>query len=420
MKKFFFLFVMALMPFSIFAGLLDKTPIFGKYGFSNQSSFDSFQQYVGKTVMYIPCDPLSFAETDVFKTQKFVPGAEYVITKISRSSGLFSEFTGTYLGDIIITFKEKEGKKKLKMTARADWACEIPFFFIDDFNADKSTLIGKSFTDPLIKGEYKVTDIKLENTLLGKASSSSNRIKEVRYYLSNSEINHNCVKYVSLGNAANILTGTMGSTGMSDLASELKKIIANIFNEDKSGAYTSTLVKVEKPENSSERYGEIKTIEEKDVTQYSFEDELIDITICGGFSQFNFKLKNKSQSSIKIVWDDAVFVDYSGSTSKVMHSGIKYSQREASQPASTIIRGASLEDTIVPTSNVRYSDDLKMWVTDSLYPENVTSEVKQIRLMLPIQIKDVVNEYVFIFDVSYGYLHPERLKIQTNTKKENN
>jgi hypothetical protein len=27
----------------------------------------------------------------------------------------------------------------------------------------------------------------------------------------------------------------------------------------------------------------------------------------------------------------------------------------------------------------------------------------------PIQIKDVVNEYVFIFDVEYEYNHPERL-----------
>lgn len=116
--------------------------------------------------------------------------------------------------------------------------------------------------------------------------------------------------------------------------------------------------------------------------------------------------------AIKVVWDDAVFVDCSGSTSKVMHLGIKYSQREASQPASTIIRGASLEDVACPTSNVRYSELLKEWVTESMYPDKITKEAQQIRLMLPIQIRDVVNEYVFVFDVKYESKHPERLNIE--------
>ena len=69
-----------------------------------------------------------------------------------------------------------------------------------------------------------------------------------------------------------------------------------------------------------------------------------------------------------------------------------------------------MEDIACPTSNVRYSDVLKEWVTDSMYPKSVGKDPQQIRLMLPIQIKDVVNEYVFIFDVNYIYNHPERLK----------
>ena len=29
--------------------------------------------------------------------------------------------------------------------------------------------------------------------------------------------------------------------------------------------------------------------------------------------------------------------------------------------------------------------------------------------MLPIQIKDVVNEYIFVFDEKYQNVHPERI-----------
>ena len=109
--------------------------------------------------------------------------------------------------------------------------------------------------------------------------------------------------------------------------------------------------------------------------------------------------------------DDAAFVDYSGNTSRVMHSGIKYSQKEASQPASTIIKGATLDDVACPTANVYYSTILKDWVTKSMYPQYATYGANQIQLMLPIQIKDVVNEYIFVFDLKYGYNYPERLNL---------
>ena len=372
MKKNILLFFVLFMPLVAFAA----DSIFGKYGFENQTSYESFQKYVGKTVMYLPCSPLSYAEREIFMTQKFVPEAEYEIIDISPKSGSFASTP-----KVTITFKEKNGKKKLKMKAYANWAYEYPFFFIDDFNAEKGTLIGKKYTDPLVKGAYTITDVKLEKPNEGE------RIKDIVYYVSNDAINR------------------------SFTTTNIDKKIKEFLAEDKSGSYHSTLVKVEKPENSSERYGEVKSIKEEGVTKYSFEDELIDIIIFGGSSQFSFKLKNKSQNSIKVVWDDAVFVDCSGSTSKIMHSGIKYSQREASQPASTIIRGASLEDVACPTSNVRYSDVLKVWVTDSMYPKEISKETQQIRLMLPIQIKDVVNEYVFVFDVKYEYNHPERLNM---------
>ena len=122
-------------------------------------------------------------------------------------------------------------------------------------------------------------------------------------------------------------------------------------------------------------------------------------------------LKNVSDNSIKVVWNEAVFVGFDGATSKVMHAGTKYSQREADQPATTIIKGAKIEDLAAPNCNIRYSDVLKEWVTESMYPSAPALSPGQLRLMLPIQIKEVINEYIFIFDVSYVYNHPERLNL---------
>lgn len=184
----------------------------------------------------------------------------------------------------------------------------------------------------------------------------------------------------------------------------------NVFSSDLAGRYVSILSKVEKPSNPSIRYGKTKVIEKNaGLTQYSYIDNVIDMLIVGNSENFSFVLKNISDNSIKVIWNEAAFVDFDGSTSKVMHSGIKYSQREEDQPATTIIKGAKIEDVAVPTCNVRYSSVLKEWVEDSMYPSMPDEKPGQLRLMLPIQIKDVVNEYVFVFDVKYVYNHPEVL-----------
>ena len=250
-----------------------------------------------------------------------------------------------------------------------------------DANSD---LIGKVYTNPKVKATYKVVDL------------------EYKRDLGNHDLKTFC-NFVVVENSA---SGKRNSYKYTTAAFDA-------FEEDLSGKYYTYLAKVEKPSNPAVKYGSTKVIEDdKNRTKFSYQDNFIDIIILGNSQQFSFTLKNVSGSTQKIIWDDAVFVDYSGTTSKIMHQGIKYSQREASMPATTIIKGASVEDLACPTSNVRYSDILKEWVTDSMYPKQPALEGKQVSLMLPIQIKDVVNEYIFVFDLKYKYNHPERLNLE--------
>ena len=46
-----------------------------------------------------------------------------------------------------------------------------------------------------------------------------------------------------------------------------------------------------------------------------------------------------------------------------------------------------------------------------MYPSSPALSLGQLRLMLPIQIKEV-DEYVFVFDVNYLYDHPDRLNLE--------
>ena len=207
----------------------------------------------------------------------------------------------------------------------------------------------------------------------------------------------------------NITTGKIGKCSA-------ESILTGPFEEDLSGKYISLLAEVEKPSNSEIRYGETMTIpSENGISKFTYKDNVIDIMIFADRSNFNFVLQNISESSIKIVWDEAVFVNFDGSTEKVMHKGIKFSEKNGAQPATTIIKNAKWEDTVTPTHLVNYREATKYieggWDTYSMYPREKGLNPGQIKLMLPIQIKDVINEYVFIFDVQYVFNHPERLNL---------
>lgn len=187
--------------------------------------------------------------------------------------------------------------------------------------------------------------------------------------------------------------------------------VDDLFLEDIYGEYKMVLNKVEKPLNEETRYDKTKTIEDCSdsacISKYLYTDKNIEALFFGTSEQFHFSITNVSDKSIKIIWNEASFVGYDGYTSKIMHSGIKYSQKEADQLPTIIIKGAKLLDVAVPIKNIYFD---KSWKVKSMYPNEEIKNSERLKLMLPIQIKDVINEYIFEFDVTFKYLHPERVK----------
>jgi hypothetical protein len=123
------------------------------------------------------------------------------------------------------------------------------------------------------------------------------------------------------------------------------------------GTYKVGLQEVESPKNIKEQFGETKVVNFQDqgVTKYSYEDGLIKIIWLPLRTQFSFTLTNKSEHSMKIVWDEAVYVNENGSSQKVFHSGVKYTDRSNSQPPTTIVKGAKIDDLVMPTDNAYFA-----------------------------------------------------------------
>lgn len=177
--------------------------------------------------------------------------------------------------------------------------------------------------------------------------------------------------------------------------------------------YSVGLAAVESPADAKQQFGETKvvTFDEDGVNKYRYEDDYINIVWYVGTKQFNFNLTNKSGHSMKINWDDVSYVDTKGQVGRVMHSGVKYTDRNNSQPATTIPKGASISDILLPTENVYYvSGQYGGWRENYLFPcvyqtpeafNNGASSMvgKTMTIMMPIMIENVQNDYTFTFNI---------------------
>ena len=165
--------------------------------------------------------------------------------------------------------------------------------------------------------------------------------------------------------------------------------------------YDVQLTSVESPANAKQQFGDTKIIKTSDneVDKYRYEDAYIDIVWYVTSKEFHFQLTNKSSHTIKLNWDDMSYVSTSGQVQRVMHSGVKYMEKNNSQPATTVPRGATISDLLLPTDNVYYvSGQYGGWRTLKLVRSD-EAVGKTMTILMPIIIENVQNDYTFVFSV---------------------
>ncbi len=177
--------------------------------------------------------------------------------------------------------------------------------------------------------------------------------------------------------------------------------------------YDIGLSSVERPKDVQERYGDYLITEQlEEAGKYQYEDELINSYWVVANKDILFSIENKTDSTIKIIWDEAAFISQNGESSRIMHSGIKYIDRNNSQPASVIIRKGKFSDLISPTDNVYYNSNygwdtlpiIKNIFSDEILAKEYADSIlgNTLQLLLPLEIEGKVNDYIFVFKIE-GY-----------------
>lgn len=156
------------------------------------------------------------------------------------------------------------------------------------------------------------------------------------------------------------------------------------------------LSSVQRPQDVAERWGEY-TLAPADSTGYTYEDGLIALAVVPLGGTFSAVVRNKTDHSIRLLWADASYVGPDGLSSGVVPGETRWIDMGNAPAPQTIPSRASAAISIIPKANANTSNQS----IEDFYPyESPCSEATgtTVRLLLPIEIQGVTNEYTLQFE----------------------
>lgn len=145
-------------------------------------------------------------------------------------------------------------------------------------------------------------------------------------------------------------------------------------------------------------------------TDKAFNDGKIQAYFIIGDKQLDFTLKNLTNEPMKINWDEASLI-INEESKRVMHKGVKFTDRNSPQAPTVIPGNSSIDDLVLPTDNVSYKQGYY-----STYYSNPGSW--QINDLLPTRDKNEEETKKLIIN-SKGTILKFYLPIEHNNQKFN-
>lgn len=191
-------------------------------------------------------------------------------------------------------------------------------------------------------------------------------------------------------------------------------ILSSCYSTKYSIDFKPVLTQVERRESGNKTNLDIKL----DVPAYS--DSNIFVMFVPTAKEIQFTLKNRSNNYIKIIWDEAIFIDFTGENSRVFHAGVRYLDRNSSIPSTSIMPDGNISDVVVPCNNISWQND---WHTNWIYPDTsvlLDDSLKAVtiskgllnsdfKIVLPININNTTIYYKFNFKLKDGTIQSKNV-----------
>lgn len=167
--------------------------------------------------------------------------------------------------------------------------------------------------------------------------------------------------------------------------------------------FSIPLSSVESPADAKRQIVETKitSFQDKDVTKYTYEDDFIKINWNIEVQYLRFNITNKTNSSFKILWDDMSYIDHLNASKRIIHSDVKFIEKNNPQTPTIVAKKSSFENLIIPSDNVYFlTGGYGKWQERALFVGDKKEFIgKTVKVLFPISIENVTKEYIFEFEV---------------------
>ncbi len=130
-----------------------------------------------------------------------------------------------------------------------------------------------------------------------------------------------------------------------------------------------------------------------------FRDKNMAFSLSVGLKEFRMHFENLSAYDVKILWERAEYSDVNRKTHRLMHSGIRFSDRNNPIPDQIVLYGSSIQEEVIPISKVYRLPRRKGYDIHPLFPvgsdEAVELKGKSFILFIPVEINRQIIPYNF-------------------------
>ena len=157
------------------------------------------------------------------------------------------------------------------------------------------------------------------------------------------------------------------------------------------------LESVQRPADVAERWGAYE-IRPADEDGYVYEDEMLSVVVVPVGGIFVMEVENRTDHSIRLIWDDASYVGPDGYASGVVSSETTWMDIGGSQPSQVVPARARVSIEAMPIRNLDRSERQVI----GFFPGATSCadvEGVEARLVMPFEIEGAVNEYTFQFSL---------------------
>ncbi len=167
-------------------------------------------------------------------------------------------------------------------------------------------------------------------------------------------------------------------------------------------------------ERSPYKYHNIYTLVEPEVIKNGirqppsydkeFEDDRIVIKFTFKEKKIYFRLKNKTDKQLKILWDRLSFADSNGTSQKVTGFKNIFTDKMDKQPVQEIQAKTEINDLIVPIDNIELMEEWT-WYVRPLFnqtdEEAIANRGKIFSISMPIEIDGDIVDYNYKFRIDH-------------------